>query len=83
MLTLNRDVKVQDILTLSQLRVQRDRRLIFDAGIGLNKHYISSTPTGDLLELSNQSRRYSFPSMTRCNGEIVDIDLATLLLELS
>ena len=50
--TLNCDIKVQDIFTPSQLGVQRDCRFIFNAGIGFNEDHIHSALNSYFFQLA-------------------------------
>jgi len=63
LLTLNCDIKVQDIFTPSQLRVQGDCRFVFNAGIGLNEDHIGSAVSSYFFQSFNQRRRNSFSPM--------------------
>src|SRR5262249_59688409 len=54
LLTLNCNIKVQDIFTPSQLRVQRDCRFVFNGVIGLNEDQVGFAVSSYFFQSFNQ-----------------------------
>ena len=71
---------MQDILTHSKFRVERNSRRIDQ--IRLNEDHVGSALRGDLLKFSNQRCCYALPSVCGCDRQIVNVDFASFLLEL-
>ena len=71
---------MQDLLARAELAVERDRRVV--AVVGLHENDPRAALRSDLLQVSDQRGRDPAPAMKFCDSEIVDIDLASRLLEL-
>jgi hypothetical protein len=71
------------ILASSQFRVQRDCRLIFNRRIGLNEDYAGAALRRDFLQGFNQQCRNPLTPMGQCHSEVIDVNLAAFLFELS
>src|SRR6185436_11570401 len=72
---------MQYVFPRTQFRVELDRRGI--AEIRLHIDDIRPTRTGDHLELLDERRGDPLPPVCSGDSEIVDVDLAALLLELA
>ena len=71
---------MQDVLAHPELRVERDGRIV--ARIRLHEDDPGAAPRRDLLERTNEARRDPLAPVVGRHGQIVEIDLAPLLLEL-
>src|SRR5262245_3679779 len=78
-LSLDRYIKVQDVFARSELRVERNGGFI--STIRLHKNNIRAARCSDFLEFHNQRCRDALPPMSRCDSQIIDVDLAPFLLE--
>src|SRR5690606_22930803 len=77
----DRDVEVQDVLAPAEPGVQRDGRIV--AVVGLHEDDPGAAFGRDPAELRDQRGRYTPATMRRGDGEIVEVDLAALLLVLA
>src|ERR1700733_1746158 len=66
-------IEVQYVFANSQLRIQRNGRLI--TNIRLNKDHIGPSTRSDRLEFIDQRGRNSLPTVRDRHGQIIDIDL--------
>src|SRR5262245_25597883 len=71
---------MQDLFARSQLRVEGNSRRI--AEICLHENNVGATRCRDLLEFYDQRCCDALAPVRCCDSEIVDVDLAALLLEL-
>lgn len=71
---------MQDIFAHAELRVARHRRRI--RTIGLHEYDVCPPIGRDPPEFQDQSHRDALPAVGGGNREVVDVDLAALLLEL-
>src|SRR4051812_7014222 len=69
-----------DVLPRSERRVQFHRRSV--AGIRLHEDYPRAVGLRHGLQMPNQARGNSLSPVRLGNGEVIDVDLAALLLEL-
>src|SRR3954470_15575763 len=75
-----RDVEMVDILACAERLVQPDRRLV--STVGLNVNHVRVPLSCNPLQLSYQLRRNAAPAVGLADGEVINVDLAPVLLEL-
>jgi len=71
---------VEDVLADAELRVERDRGVV--AVVGLHEHDPAAALGGEPLHGTNERGRDTAPALRGIDGEVIDVELASCLLEL-
>jgi hypothetical protein len=74
------DVEMQNFLANPEFLVESDGRIV--TVVGLNVNNPATTPCGDLTQRSDQGGGDALPSMLCTDGEIIDVKLSPIALEL-